>query len=370
MGKLLEVNNLQIQFKTREGPIHAVNGTSFSVDEGEAIGIVGESGSGKSVTSLAIMRLLPEPPAKYLEGSSIMFNDKEIVDLNENEMRKIRGGDIAMIFQEPMTSLNPVLTIEQQIVEPLQVHLGLSGEAASNRARELLEAVGIPDARRRLKGYPHLFSGGMRQRVMIAIALAANPKLLIADEPTTALDVTVQAQILELIGRLRRDLNTSVILITHDLGVVAGITDRILVMYAGHVVETAATDELFANPRHPYTLGLLSAIPRLDTDGTGELQTIPGSPPDLLRPPSGCPFQPRCPFSIAKCQEPPPYVTVGPNHKSACWVDVTDPNEQQRAMLRGYIPFEAVTRHSLGDLRINREASEQPSRPITEQASS
>ena len=343
MARLLDVKNLQVEFKTRDGAVHAVNGVTFHLDEGEAIGIVGESGSGKSVTSLAIMRLLPTPPARILPTSSVLFRDKELVDLSEQEMRQIRGGEIAMIFQEPMTSLNPVLTIERQLTEPLEVHLGMHGREASNRARELLEAVGIPDAKRRLNAYPHLFSGGMRQRGMIAMALAANPKLLIADEPTTALDVTVQAQILELIGRLRRDLNTSVMLITHDLGVVAGITDRVLVMYAGHIAERAPTDELFANPRHPYTLGLLGALPRLDDDGTGVLQTIPGVPPDLLRPPTGCPFQPRCPFSLPKCAEYPPEVAVGPQHRASCWVDVTDPAEQERAIKRGFIPLQALS---------------------------
>jgi oligopeptide transport system ATP-binding protein len=357
LGKLLEVKNLSVQFKTREGPIHAVSGVSFDIDEGEAIGIVGESGSGKSVTSLAIMRLLPMPPAQILDSSQVLFRDKELVDLDESEMRHVRGGDIAMIFQEPMTSLNPVLTIGRQLTEPIEEHLHLHGQAAENHAAELLESVGIPDARSRLSAYPHEFSGGMRQRVMIAIALSCNPKLLIADEPTTALDVTVQAQILELISRLRRDLNTAVILITHDLGVVAGTTDRVLVMYAGHIAESAPTDELFANPRHPYTLGLLGAIPRLDDNGEGDLQTIPGNPPDLLRPPVGCPFQPRCPFVIEKCQKYPPYVAVGPQHHSACWVDVTDPAAQERAMQRGFIPTESVMRRG-GDAHLASKATE------------
>ncbi|MBF6589484.1 MAG: ABC transporter ATP-binding protein [Ktedonobacterales bacterium] len=342
MAKLLEVKNLKVQFKTREGPIHAVEGVSFHVDEGEALGIVGESGSGKSVTSLAVMRLLPTPPAEIPDGE-ILFEGKDLLELPESQMRKVRGGDIAMIFQDPMTSLNPVLTIERQLIEPLQLHLGLRRSQARNRARELLEAVGIPDAARRLRGYPHQFSGGMRQRVMIAIAIAANPKLLIADEPTTALDVTVQAQILELIGRLRRDLNTSVILITHDLGVVAGITDRINVMYAGYIAESAPTDELFANPRHPYTLGLLGSIPHLDEPTIGTLQTIPGSPPDQLHPIEGCPFQPRCPFVLPKCKTYPPEVLVGPNHRSACWVDVTDPVDLARAAARGFIPVREST---------------------------
>ena len=348
MPPLLEVNNLTTQFRTREGPVHAVNGVSFTVDEGEAIGIVGESGSGKSVTSLSIMRLLPRPPAEIVDGS-ILFENQDLADLNESEMRKIRGGKIAMIFQDPISSLNPVMRIEDQITEPLQLHLGLKGSAARTRARELIEAVGIPDAERRMRGYPHEFSGGMRQRVMIAIALSANPKLLIADEPTTALDVTIQAQILELIARLRRDLNTSVILITHDLGVVAGLADRILVMYAGHIAEHAPTEELFANPRHPYTLGLLGSIPRLDAVRGSELVTIPGSPPDLLHPPEGCPFQPRCPFRIEKCKTYPPDIQVGLNHRAACWVDVTDPAEQARAMKNGFIPLRPVGGSLIGE---------------------
>ncbi|MGZ3680325.1 MAG: ABC transporter ATP-binding protein [Ktedonobacterales bacterium] len=343
MARLLEVKDLKIHFRTREGYVHAVDGVNFYLDEGEALGIVGESGSGKSVTSMSILRLLPMPPAELKDGS-ILFRDKDLADASEEEMRRIRGGDIAMIFQDPMTSLNPVLTVERQLVEPIQLHLKLNYGQARARARELLEAVGIPDPERRLKAYPHQFSGGMRQRVMIAIALAANPRLLIADEPTTALDVTVQAQILELIARLRRDFNTSVILITHDLGVVAGVTDRILVMYAGKVAETASTEELFANPRHPYTLGLLGSVPHLDEAQVGDLQTIPGSPPDQLHPIEGCPFQPRCPFVLDKCKTYPPQVQVGPNHYSACWVDVTDPAEQQRAIERGFIPLQLVSR--------------------------
>ena len=345
-NNILDVKDLKVYFKTRAGPVHAVEGVTFSLAKGEALGIVGESGSGKSVTSLAVLRLLPMPPAEIVDGE-VIFNGRDLVDLSESEMRKIRGGQIAMIFQDPMTSLNPVLTIERQLTEPLQLHMGLNGAEARNRARELLEAVGIPEAPRRLKSYPHQFSGGMRQRVMIAIAIAANPQLLIADEPTTALDVTVQAQILELIARLRRDLGTSVILITHDLGVVAGVTDRIIVMYAGQIAETAPTGELFANPRHPYTLGLLGSVPRRDKTGEGDLATIPGAPPDQLHPLEGCPFQPRCPFVLDKCKTYPPHVQVGPNHYSACWVDVTDPAEQERATARGFIPLSEIGRGSV-----------------------
>jgi oligopeptide transport system ATP-binding protein len=345
---LLEVKDLQTQFRTREGPVQAVNGVSFDVGEGEAIGIVGESGSGKSVTALSILRLLPMPPAKIVDGS-VMFQDQDLMGLNEAEMREIRGGKISMIFQDPISSLNPVMRIQDQIMEPLQLHLRLSRDEALQRARSLVEAVGIPDAARRMQGYPHQFSGGMRQRVMIAIAISTNPKLLIADEPTTALDVTIQAQILELLARLRRDLNTSLILITHDLGVVAGVTDRILVMYAGHIAERAPTEELFDNPRHPYTLGLLSAAPRLDAEPGSELVTIAGSPPDLLHPPQGCPFQPRCPFRIDKCRTYPPDQKVGRDHYSACWVDVTDPKEQQRAMQKGFIPLRPVGGTLIGE---------------------
>jgi oligopeptide transport system ATP-binding protein len=349
LGKrLLEINNLKTQFRTRAGAVKAVNGVTFHVDEGESLGIVGESGSGKSVTMLSVLRLLPMPPAEIVDGS-VMFSDQDLTDLPESELRKIRGRDISMIFQDPMTSLNPVLRVDDQLMEPLILHLKMSKDEARRRARELLEAVGIPDAARRMRGYPHQFSGGMRQRVMIAMALACNPKLLIADEPTTALDVTIQAQILELIARLRRDFNTAVILITHDLGVVAGVTDRTLVMYAGHIAELASTDELFANPRHPYTLGLLASVPRVDDAGRNELSTIPGSPPDLLNPPQGCPFQPRCPFRIEKCQEYPPYMNVGPGHLSACWVDVTDPKEQERAMARGFIPLRPVGGDLVGE---------------------
>jgi oligopeptide transport system ATP-binding protein len=341
LGVLLEVKNLKVHFKTREGYVHAVDGVSFHLDEGESLGIVGESGSGKSVSSLAIMRLLPMPPAQIKEGS-VTFRDTELLDLDESEMRKVRGGEIAMIFQDPLTSLNPVMTIEKQLIEAIQLHLKVNSDEAKERARTLLESVGIPDAKQRLRGYPHQFSGGMRQRVMIAMAISANPSLLIADEPTTALDVTVQAQILELIARLRRDLNTSVILITHDLGVVAGVTDRIIVMYAGKIAEESPTDELFANPRHPYTLGLLSSVPRLDETSHKNLPTIPGSPPDQLHPIEGCPFQPRCPFVLPKCKTYPPALQVGSKHRAYCWVDVTDPAEQQRAAQKGFVPLASV----------------------------
>jgi oligopeptide transport system ATP-binding protein len=332
---LLEVQDLKTYFKVKAGRVRAVDGTSFAVKPGEKLGVVGESGCGKSVTALSIMRLVPQPPGEYA-GGSILFQDQDLLELPESAMRKIRGGQIGMIFQDPMTCLNPTMTVGKQIAEGLRIHLKLSSDQALKRAVALLEQVGIPDAATRANAYPHQFSGGMRQRVMIAIALACNPKLLIADEPTTALDVTVQAQILELISGVCNEFGTAVILITHDLGVVAGMTDRVVVMYAGKVVETAPTGELFANPRHPYTLGLLSSVPRLDEQRTSELRTIEGAPPDLLQPPPGCPFMPRCTFARAICRTMPPLDPVAGNaaHRKACWADVTDPREQEYANKR------------------------------------
>ena len=343
MAELLSVNNLKTQFFTQDGVVKAVDGVSFKLDEGETLGIVGESGSGKSVTALSIMRLVQQPPGEYA-GGSILFQDQDLLELPESGMRKIRGGQIGMIFQDPMTCLNPTMTVGKQIAEGLQIHLKLSSDQALKRAVSLLEQVGIPDAATRASAYPHQFSGGMRQRVVIAIALACNPKLLVADEPTTALDVTVQAQILELIGGVCDEFGTAVILITHDLGVVAGMTDRVVVMYAGKVVEIAPTDELFVNPRHPYTLGLLSSVPRLDEQRTSELRTIEGAPPDLLQPPPGCPFMPRCAFARAICRTMPPLDPVAGNaaHRKACWVDVTDPREQAYANKRRQARQEAL----------------------------
>jgi len=329
---LLEVQDLRTYFKVKAGRVRAVDGVSFAIKSGEKLGVVGESGCGKSVTALSIMRLLPQPPAEYA-GGSVLFEDEDLLDLQESAMRKIRGGKIGMIFQDPMTCLNPTMTVGKQIGEALRIHLKLGKDEAQKRAIALLEQVGIPAAAERINSFPHQFSGGMRQRVMIAIALACNPKLLIADEPTTALDVTVQAQILELINGVCTDFGTAVMLITHDLGVVAGMTDRVAVMYAGKVVETAPTDELFANPRHPYTLGLLSSVPRLDEERHSQLRTIEGAPPDLLQPPPGCPFMPRCAFARAICRTMPPLDPVAGNsgHLKACWVDVTDPKEQAYA---------------------------------------
>jgi oligopeptide transport system ATP-binding protein len=340
---LLEVQDLKTYFKVKGGKVRAVDGVSFAIKPGEKLGVVGESGCGKSVTALSIMRLLPQPPGE-IAGGSVLFDDQDILDLPESAMRKIRGGKIGMIFQDPMTCLNPTMTVGKQIAEALRIHLKLSNDESQKRAVSLLEQVGIPAAAERINSYPHQFSGGMRQRVMIAIALACNPKLLIADEPTTALDVTVQAQILELINGVCNEFGTAVIIITHDLGVVAGLTDRVVVMYAGKVVETAPTDELFANPRHPYTLGLLASVPRLDEQRHSELRTIEGAPPDLLNPPPGCPFMPRCAFARAICRTMPPLDPLAGNdaHRKACWVDVTDPQEQAYAEKRRRIRIEKV----------------------------
>jgi oligopeptide transport system ATP-binding protein len=277
------------------------------------------------------MRLIPSPPGKIV-GGEVFFDGRDLVKLKEDDMRKVRGNDIAMIFQDPMTSLNPVLTVGRQIGEALELHKGMDKSASRKRTIELLELVGIPAAKNRVDDYPHQFSGGMRQRVMIAMALSCEPKLLIADEPTTALDVTIQAQILDLIKRLRQELGMAIIMITHDLGVVAGIADRINVMYAGYMVETGTVDEIFHNPRHPYTLGLLKSIPRLDEPRKEKLVPIEGLPPDLVDPPQGCPFQPRCVFSIERCiPENPSLEPVVPGHKIACWVDVTRGEEPHPA---------------------------------------
>jgi oligopeptide transport system ATP-binding protein len=340
---LLEVQGLKTYFKVKAGRVRAVDGVTFGVKPGEKVGVVGESGCGKSVTALSIMRLLPRP-AGEIAGGGVMFEGEDLLDLPEREMRKVRGGKIGMIFQDPLTCLNPTMTVGNQIGEALRIHLKLDKDEANKRALALLEQVGIPAAAERINSYPHQFSGGMRQRVMIAIALACNPKLLIADEPTTALDVTVQAQILELIDGVCSDFGTAVILITHDLGVVAGMTDRVVVMYAGKVMETAPTDELFANPRHPYTLGLLASIPRLDEERHSQLKTIEGSPPDLIKPPPGCPFMPRCAFARAICRTMPPLDPVdgASNHLKACWVDVTDPREQAYAEKRRQARYERM----------------------------
>ncbi len=343
MGEyLLDVQDLKTYFKTKGGRVHAVDGVSFAIRPGEKVAIVGESGCGKSVTALSIMKLVAQPPGEYA-GGSILFEDKDLLETQESAMRKLRGKQIGMIFQDPMTCLNPTMSIGKQIAEGLRIHLKLSEGEARKRAISLLEQVGIPAAAERINAYPHQFSGGMRQRVMIAIALACNPKLLIADEPTTALDVTVQAQILELISSICNEFGTSLILITHDLGVVAGTADRVIVMYAGRVVEEAPTEELFANPRHPYTLGLLASVPRLDEKRQAELKTIEGAPPDLLKPPPGCPFMPRCLFARSICRTMPPLDPLQGNatHRKACWPDITDPREQAYAERRRLARVEA-----------------------------
>ena len=320
---LLEVNGLKTQFFTQDGVVQAVNGISFFLEEGETLGIVGESGCGKSVSVLSVMRLIPQPPGRIVEGE-VLFEGRDLLGVSDEEIREVRGNKIAMIFQDPMTSLNPVLTIGRQVGEALQLHLGMNREESRKRSAELLSMVGIPQAEARLDDYPHQFSGGMRQRAMIAMALACNPQLLIADEPTTALDVTIQAQIVDLVKRLRDEIGMAVIWITHDLGVVAGLADRMMVMYAGFVVEEADVKEVYGNPRHPYTIGLLGSLPRLDEIREDRLTSIEGLPPDLIDLPEGCPFAARCVYAIEKCLEVRPELEpVGPRHRIACWVDVT-----------------------------------------------
>ena len=319
---ILEVEGLKTQFFTRAGIVYAVDGVTFSVDEGETVGIVGESGCGKSVTSLSLMRLVPNPPGKIVDGQvTLRVNDQtyDILAMDDHDMRKVRGHHMAMIFQDPMTSLNPVLTIGFQLTEPLMLHLDMTSGEARQRAIELMKQVGIPGAEERLDSYPHQYSGGMRQRVMIAIALACNPKLLIADEPTTALDVTIQAQILDLMRKLNEETGTAIIFITHDLGVVAEMCSRVIVMYAGQIIEQAPVDELFNAPRHPYTLGLMNSVPRIGEDVKVPLVPIAGLPPDLRNPPKGCRFRPRCNRRTAQCEETPKLELMGPNHLAACW---------------------------------------------------
>jgi oligopeptide transport system ATP-binding protein len=321
MTELLNVQGLETQFLTPEGVIHAVNGISFSLKEGEVLGVVGESGCGKSVSMLSLLRLIPQPPGKIVGGKAL-FQGRDLLSVSEEEIRAIRGSKIAMVFQDPMTSLNPVLTIGKQLTEPLLIHMGMSKEEARKRVVDLLNLVGLPEAGMRLDDYPHQFSGGMRQRVMIAMALTCNPQILVADEPTTALDVTIQAQIVELVKRLRDEIGMSIIWITHDLGIVAGLTKRVNVMYAGFIIEEADVKTLYANPQHPYTLGLLGSLPRLNDDRHARLTSIPGLPPVLISKPTSCPFLPRCRYAIDRCKvENPTLVEVGTNHRVACWVD-------------------------------------------------
>ena len=316
---ILQVENIVTHFRTQEGKVHAVNGISFELKKGEFLGVVGESGSGKSVTMLSLLKLLPMPPAEIVSGKA-NFEGQDLLKLNLKKLRKIRGGRIGFIFQDPMTSLNPVLTIGYQLTEPMREHLGMSYTDACKRAIELLDLVGIPMAKSCINNFPHQFSGGMRQRVMIAIALSCDPKILIADEPTTALDVTIQAQILEIIKRLRVELGMTIIWITHDLGVVAGMADRVAVMYGGYIVEEASVYELYANPKHPYTQGLLKTLPNLEGQRSERLQSINGQPPNFLEKPVNCPFAPRCSQTLEIClRENPTLVSRNNDHKVACW---------------------------------------------------
>jgi len=319
MAKLLQVQNLETRFYTQDGVVQAVNGINYDLGEGETLGIVGESGCGKSVSVLSMIRLIPTPPGKITDGH-VLFEGRDLLTMDNEDIRHIRGNRIAMIFQDPMTSLNPVLTIGRQVGESLQVHMGMDKGQARQRSVELLEMVGIPQADQRISDYPHQFSGGMRQRVMIAMALSCNPQILIADEPTTALDVTIQAQIVDLVKRLRDEIGMAVIWITHDLGVVAGLVDRVNVMYAGFIVETGPVGEIYSRPRHPYTIGLLGSLPRLDESSHTRLVSIDGLPPDLIAPPKGCRFAPRCDYATERCQtENPELESVGLDHEAACW---------------------------------------------------
>jgi len=318
---VLEIDNLVIRFDVPEGVVHAVNGVTLNLKEGETLGVVGESGCGKSVTMLSILRLIQTPPGRITSGR-IQFQKNDLFKISLDKIRTIRGAKIGMIFQDPMTSLNPVLTIGRQLTEPLEIHLGFDQTESKDRAIELLSKVGIPAAEERLKDYPHQFSGGMRQRVMIAMALACSPKILIADEPTTALDVTIQAQIVSLVKKLGKEFGMSIIWITHDLGVIAGLADRVMVMYAGYVVEEAPVKELYRNPQHPYTIGLMNSLPRIDLDSK-RLINIQGSPPDMLVQNLGCPFVDRCPNAFDRCQnENPSLQKINDKHYLACWWDV------------------------------------------------
>ncbi len=320
MAILMDVRNLVTRFYTQDGVVHAVNGISYTMEEGEILGVVGESGCGKSVHALSIMRLIPSPPGK-IEGGEVWFDGRDLLKLSEAEMHHVRGAEIAMVFQDPMTSFNPVFTIGFQIMEALKLHQGMDDKQARERAEELLTMVGIPEAKTRLDDYPHQFSGGMRQRAMIAMALSCNPKLLIADEPTTALDVTIQAQIIDLVKRLQEQLGMAVMWITHDLGVVARLAQRINVMYAGFIIERGNVKDIYKRPRHPYTMGLLGSLPRLDEAPGTKLVSIPGLPPDLIDLPPGCPFVPRCTYAVDRCVEERPTLKEadGVNHTVACW---------------------------------------------------
>jgi len=325
---LLNVQDLETQFKTPEGIVHAVNGVSFKLAQGETLGVVGESGCGKSVTMLSCLRLIASPPGKIVAGKAL-FKGKDLLTMSTDEIRGVRGSKMSMVFQDPMTSLNPVMTIGKQMAEPLILHLGMTQEQARKRSIELLGLVGIPNAGERLRDYPHQYSGGMRQRVMIAMGLSCMPEILIADEPTTALDVTIQAQIVDLVKRLREEFGMAIIWITHDLGVVAKIAHRVMVMYGGYIIEEAPVKELYAHPTHPDTLGLIGSLPKLNEDGRTRLYSIDGMPPVLYKKPQVCPFAPRCRYVIERCwQENPPLQNITPDHRVACWVDTTSESER------------------------------------------
>lgn len=328
MSHLLDVRDLQTRFHTQEGVVHAVNGISFQVKEGETLGIVGESGCGKSVTVMSILKLIPSPPGKVVNGEAL-FQGQDLLKLSEEKMRHVRGAQIGVIFQDPMTSFNPVLTIGRQLAEPLELHKGMNRKQANQRNVDLLERVGLPNPKERLRDYPHQFSGGMRQRAMIAMALSCGPKLLIADEPTTALDVTIQAQIVDLVKRLRDDMGMTVIWISHDLGVVAGLAEKVAVMYAGYIIEMAPVKKLYANPSHPYTLGLLASLPRLDGADPQRLASIPGLPPVMYEKPQACPFASRCSFGYDRClYENPEIFLFDDDHYVACWIDLRTGRER------------------------------------------
>ncbi len=328
MTDILSVSNLETSFKTQDGRVYAVNGVSFSLKEGETLGVVGESGCGKSVTMLSVMGLIAVPPGK-VSADQLTFLGKDLLSMTKEEIRALRGSQMSMIFQDPMTSFNPVLTIGKQITEPLVIHRGLSQRDANRRAAEMLALVGIPNPQDRLSDYPHQFSGGMRQRAMIAMALVCDPKMLIADEPTTALDVTIQAQLLDLIRRLRGEMGMSIIWITHDLGIIAGLAQRVIVMYGGYIIEEAPVKDLYANPCHPYTLGLLNSLPRMNEMGRRRLESIEGLPPVLFEKPAYCPFKDRCRFVFDHCRtENPPLKLVGDRHFAACWLDLKTGRER------------------------------------------
>jgi oligopeptide transport system ATP-binding protein len=318
---ILEIKNLVVKFHTPEGVVHAVNRVHIALEAGETLGIVGESGCGKSVTMLSALRLIPDPPGKIEQGQ-VLFQGRDLLQVSDREIRDVRGRQIAIVFQDPIASLNPVFKIGKQVAEPLMRHMRLSKAEAYQRAEQILSLVGIPEAGKRMQEYPHQFSGGMRQRVMIAMALVCNPQILIADEPTTALDVTIQAQIIELVKKLRAELGMSMIWITHDLGVVANLAHRVVVMYAGFVIEDLSVSELYKNPQHPYTMGLLASLPRMDRRSQRQkLTTIPGTPPILWEQPQSCPFLPRCNYALKECRQNPPLLEIAPKHNVACWID-------------------------------------------------